>query len=440
MLVFLSFCYITFNLFTSFSLFSPLLSLLLSLLIWTTSTNMFFNSSLILPLQPSLCHDEMSFFLFFLSLFVIYACCILSMQQRILTPLLLSNLLLILLVCYEVFHLDNLFLLYFFYEASLLPIVLIIVKWGSYPERSLRAVLMLIYTLVFGAPFVLVILSTFSSCSTLSLTLLNLTYLSPSLVVSVIVFLTFSVKLPLYGLHQWLPIAHVEAPTFGSVILAALLLKLGGVGMYRCLCLMNLCDLRYLALGYLIVATIWSFIACCFQSDIKRLIAYSSVAHMIAVPLLLLSSNLLSISSLTLLIILHGVSSSLLFILVGLVYTFFGTRQLISIRGLLLVSPLLSLIAVLSFFSTISAPPFPSFIAESFFMFSSYILRDYMILVYIPIVFLGLLYNLNWLSSLLLPSPISSSYSSSHLLYSSSMPMFLLLLMAFLLIFSISLL
>lgn len=207
--------------------------------------------------------------------------------------------------------------------------------------------------------------------------------------------------------------------------------------MFRCACLIDMPILRSMFIGYLLVASVWSFLVCCSQSDLKRLIAYSSVAHIIAVPFLILADNILSYQSLSMLILLHGVSSSLLFMLVGLVYSFYGTRQLVGIRGLLLLSPLLRFVAIFSFFSTISAPPFPSFFAEVFFILSSYMLRSFTIPMFILIVFLGLLYNLNWLSSLLFFSPSSSSHSSSIVVYSSAIPLFLFVFMSFFILVSI---
>lgn len=134
---------------------------------------------------------------------------------------------------------------------------------------------------------------------------------------------------------------------------------------------------------------------CCFQSDFKRLIAYSSVAHIIVVPFLIFSNNILSVQRLIIIILFHGLSSTLIFIRVGVLYLIFSSRQLILIRGLVLISPLIRIILVLTFFYTLSAPPFPSFIAEVYFMMSRYILRRYIVYMIIPFVLLGLVYNLN---------------------------------------------
>jgi len=216
-----------------------------------------------------------------------------------------------------------------------------------------------------------------------------------SYLTSIFIFLCFAVKLPIYGLHYWLPIAHVEAPTFGSVILARILLKLGGVGLYRLIPLIDIEFMQSYTLRYFILFTIFSTVVCCFQSDFKRLIAYSSVAHMIVIPFLIIRNNFLSIQSLIIVILFHGLSSTLIFIRVGILYTMYSSRQLILMRGLILVSPLIRLFIVLTFFYTLSAPPFPSFIAEIYFIMSSYVLSDYLVYMFIPFVLLGLVYNIN---------------------------------------------
>jgi len=189
--------------------------------------------------------------------------------------------------------------------------------------------------------------------------------------------------------------AHVEAPTFGSVILARILLKLGGVGLIRLLNLIDLSLLNYYTLSYFIFFTIFRTIICCFQSDLKRLIAYSSVSHIIVIPFLVLRSNILSLQTITIIMLFHGLRSTLLFIRVGLLYSIYNTRILIIMRGLLLLTPFFRLLLILIFFFTLSAPPFPSYVAEVYFLLSTFFLSPYILAIYIPFIFLGLLYNLN---------------------------------------------
>lgn len=189
--------------------------------------------------------------------------------------------------------------------------------------------------------------------------------------------------------------AHVEAPTFGSMILAGVLLKLGGLGLIRFSPFMVFSPILSYITSYLFVSLILTGLICSFQADFKRLIAYSRVNHMIAVPLLVLRDNSLALFGSLFLMLFHGLSSPRLFILVGLTYQLYSTRQLRLMRGLLLVSPLLSLVMFISFLFTLSAPPFPSFVTEVMFFAVSSDLTSYSFLFFLVFAFFSLVYNVN---------------------------------------------
>jgi NADH-quinone oxidoreductase subunit M len=401
-------------------------------LYYFSNLNMYFNSSLSVNLD-FLLNDETSLFMRLLLFFIIFISHLSSRSTFKVYKITGSVLLLLLFFCFEVFNTTHLFSLYFFYEASLIPILYIIIKWGSYPERSVRAMIIISYTLLFGAPIFIVIIILHGVSNTWLLTFYGTT--QASLIVRVFIFLCFAVKLPIYGLHYWLPIAHVEAPTFGSVILARILLKLGGVGLIRLLPILHLNEIKAIIISYFILFTIFSTIICCFQSDFKRLIAYSSVSHIIVIPLLILSNNILSIQSLILVILLHGMRSSLLFISVGVLYGVFGTRQLVLLRGLLLMSPLLSALLVLTFFYTLSAPPFPSYVAEVYFILSTYVLSPYIAVLFILFVFLGIVYNLNWLSAILFSTNTNTFHHNLNFTYIVFLPFILILVITFFITF-----
>jgi len=253
-------------------------------------------------------------------------------------------------------------------------------------------------------PFLVFMFYLFSFSFSLHIPLTNFSFFSIPNLFSIVIFLAFAVKLPIYGLHYWLPIAHVEAPTFGSIILAGVLLKLGGLGLIR---LSNFISLDFIAStirSYLLLFLFITTLVCCFQSDFKRLIAYSSVSHMIAVPFMFIAIRSFSLKSITLIIFFHGLSSPILFMSVGILYSLFSSRQLMLMRGLLLLSPSLSFMLVLSFFFTMSAPPFPSFVSEVFFLVSSFIVSPYFLYSFILFTFFSLVYNLNWLSRILFSS------------------------------------
>lgn len=297
--------------------------------------------------------------------------------------------------------------------------------------------MLLIYTSVFTFPFIVVIFEfyflNFSFCLYPSF---HFSGKELSSLFTLIVFFTFAVKLPIYGLHFWLPMAHVEAPTFGSIILAGVLLKLGGLGLIRCSFFIDLLFLFNNFLSYLMVFIVYVTFVCLFQSDFKRLVAYSSVSHMITVPVLLLSNNLMSLKSIVMIMFFHGLSSPLLFILVGIIYSMYFSRQLIAVRGLFLLSPLLSFLIIMAFFFTLSAPPFPSFVSEVYFMVSSFYITFDLVYIFILFTFFSLVYNLNWLSSILFSTRTPSNISF-NLTYLSFMPIFISLLFSFIILFLI---
>lgn len=386
--------------------------------------NSFFNVALRF-LQSFTQADSLSLFMVFLLFFIIYVAYINSL--RFSSYKLIAFVFLCLTVfCFQVFTTSHLFYLYFYYEASLIPILYIIIKWGSYPERSLRAMIMLVYTLLFGAPVLILIIFFNRTIGSWMYPIYGLS--SPSFLFSLLIFLCFSVKLPIYGLHFWLPIAHVEAPTFGSVILARILLKLGGVGLLRLSPLVDQFSLVDSTLSYFIVFIIYRSLVCCYQSDLKRLIAYSSVAHIIVIPFLIMSNNSLAVQALILVMLLHGLSSTLLFMSVGILYSIFSSRQLLLMRGLVLTSPLFRFILIITFLFTLSAPPLPSYVAEVFFILSSYILTPHIIFVVLLFAFFGLVYNLNWLMRTLFASRQDMVYSHTNMRFNLFLPIFSTLL------------
>ena len=372
-----------------------------------------------IPLDRIFMIDDFSLFLVYVTVFIIFISYLVAFSTYY-ANMFQFSLYFILLSCFMVFTTRRIFLFYAFYELSLIPIVYIIMKWGSYPERTISAIMFFVYTSFFTFPllYFLLYFISLSGTSLLSSSLFltfNCYCMDPSPISSLVVFLRFSVKLPIFGLHFWLPIAHVEAPTFGSIILAGILLKLGGIGLVRFYGLVDWYYIQGLFLSYFFVFIVVATTVCCYQSDFKRLVAYSSVSHIIPIPILIMSSNILSFKCVLILMFFHGFASPVLFMLVGLIYGMFSTRQILLIRGILLSSPLLSFVFVLAFFYTISAPPFPSFVAEVFILISSLTLSSYFFIFFCLFLFLSLVYNLNWITSFTF-----STFSSASITFSIS--------------------
>jgi NADH-ubiquinone oxidoreductase chain 4 len=186
----------------------------------------------------------------------------------------------LLVILYLRFSSINMFIFYLFFERSLIPIFFLILGWGYQPERLQAGIYILFYTLFASLPLLLRILFCQEKLGSLNYFYVynfdltqNLAYFS--------LILAFLIKMPIFFVHLWLPKAHVEAPVSGSIILAGVLLKLGGYGLLRVYVLIQSLSIKYNLIFYIIslVGGVLISLICLIQIDIKALIAYSSVAH-----------------------------------------------------------------------------------------------------------------------------------------------------------------
>nr|QNS38279.1 NADH dehydrogenase subunit 4 [Semnornis frantzii] len=269
------------------------------------------------------------------------------------------------------FSTTELTLFYISFEATLIPTLILITRWGNQPERLSAGIYLLLYTLISSLPLLIAILHLYTQTGTLNLPSLKLAPpLTPnpwsSLMLSMALLTAFMVKAPLYGVHLWLPKAHVEAPIAGSMLLAALLLKLGGYGIMRATLLINpltnLLQYPFLTLamwGALMTSTI-----CLRQTDLKSLIAYSSVSHMGLVIAASMIQTHWSFSGAMILMISHGLTSSMLFCLANTNYERTHSRILMLTRGLQPLLPLMASWWLLANLTNMALPPSTNLMAE----------------------------------------------------------------------------
>nr|QOJ46771.1 NADH dehydrogenase subunit 4 [Eudyptes chrysocome] len=269
------------------------------------------------------------------------------------------------------FSATELTLFYISFEATLIPTLILITRWGNQPERLSAGIYLLFYTLISSLPLLVAILHLHAQIGTLHLTMLELTPPTPNnswtnLMSNLALLTAFMVKAPLYGLHLWLPKAHVEAPIAGSMLLAALLLKLGGYGIMRITLLTGPLSshLHYPFLTLALWGALMTSSICLRQTDLKSLIAYSSVSHMGLVIAASMIQTHWAFSGAMILMIAHGLTSSMLFCLANTNYERTHSRILLLTRGLQPLLPLMATWWLLANLSNMALPPTTNLMAE----------------------------------------------------------------------------
>nr|YP_011004710.1 NADH dehydrogenase subunit 4 [Podonevadne trigona]WPT28350.1 NADH dehydrogenase subunit 4 [Podonevadne trigona] len=261
---------------------------------------------------------------------------------------------------------SDLLFFYIMFESTLIPIFLLVLGWGYQPERISASLYLLFYTLFASLPLLLALLYLYADLGTLNFHLLQGTQITCNFLLFISLILAFLVKMPVYFGHLWLPKAHVEAPVAGSMILAGLLLKLGGYGLIRILPLVFsvMSNYSHWLVGLGLYGGLMASLICLRQNDAKSLVAYSSVAHMAFVLLGLFMPSSVSWLGVVVIMVAHGLCSSGLFALVGSVYNRLGSRSMLLMRGSIVLSPLLSLWWFLFSISNMAAPPTPNLAGE----------------------------------------------------------------------------
>nr|YP_009255516.1 NADH dehydrogenase subunit 4 [Rhynchobatus australiae]AND82093.1 NADH dehydrogenase subunit 4 [Rhynchobatus australiae]UWM13031.1 NADH dehydrogenase subunit 4 [Rhynchobatus australiae] len=269
------------------------------------------------------------------------------------------------------FSATEMIMFYVMFEATLIPTLIIITRWGNQTERLNAGTYFLFYTLMGSLPLLIALLALQKDLGTLSMLIMQypqthnmLTWTNKLWWIACLI--AFLVKMPLYGVHLWLPKAHVEAPIAGSMILAAILLKLGGYGMMRIIVMLNPLT-KEMAYPFLILA-IWGVIMtssiCLRQTDLKSLIAYSSVSHMGLVAAAILIQTPWSFAGATTLMIAHGLISSALFCLANTNYERTHSRTLLLTRGMQIILPLMGTSWLLINLANLALPPTPNLMGE----------------------------------------------------------------------------
>ena len=351
------------------------------------------------PIGWKLGIDGISLLLIMLSVFLMPIC--IGASWRAVTErvgLYMASFLLMETLMIGVFAAQDLMLFYIMFEAGLIPMYLIIGIWGG-KDRIYASYKFFLYTLLGSVFMLLAMLWMIQQAGTADIpTLLNHDFPPEAQTILWLAFFaSFAVKMPMWPVHTWLPDAHVQAPTAGSVILAGVLLKMGGYGFLRFSLPMfpeASAQFIWLIFGLSMVAVVYTSLVALVQDDMKKLIAYSSVAHMAIVTVGLFTFNQQGIEGAIIVMLSHGLVSGALFLCVGVIYDRLHTREISRYGGLSINMPKYALFFMLFTMASVGLPGTSGFVGEFLSLAGAYKVSTWATLIATTGIILGAGYML----------------------------------------------
>ena len=365
------------------ALWTTVLTFLVSLLIWwnfdTTNAGFQFveEYAWLGPLKYKMGVDGISMLFIILTTFLMPLCILASwesvdtrVKEYMIAFLVLETLML------GVFSALDLVLFYLFFEGGLIPMFIIIGVWGG-KRRVYASFKFFLYTLLGSVLMLLAMMAMYWHAGTTDIPTLLATKFPPEMQwwLWIAFFASFAVKMPMWPVHTWLPDAHVEAPTAGSVILAGILLKMGGYGFLRFSLPMfpnASADLAPFVFALSIIAIIYTSLVALVQEDMKKLIAYSSVAHMGYVTMGIFTASQQGVDGAIFQMLSHGIVSAALFLCVGVIYDRMHTREIAAYGGLVERMPKYAVAFMVFTMANVGLPGTSGFIGEFLTLLSAF--------------------------------------------------------------------
>nr|ALY11324.1 NADH dehydrogenase subunit 4 [Tambocerus sp. PY-2015] len=380
-LVFFLLMMIPVSLFYKFRFINQFMYLILYIFMMLINSDTFFSN-----ISYSLGIDVYSYWLIIMS-FLISSYMVISMLKGYSVSILLNINLFLNLFLVIIFSTLSFMYMYISFEFVLVPLVVLILGWGYQPERLMAGLYLFLYTLFVSLPLLGLLLYLYMLDGTMFFDMMK--YNSYLFFIHFILMIVFMVKLPMFMVHFWLPKAHVQAPVSGSMILAGVMLKIGGYGLIRSMFMYESMYISYSYIWYSLsmIGAMMIGLVCLIQGDVKMMIAYSSISHMGMVIMGILTMSIWGLMGSFLLMVGHGFCSSGMFYLANLLYIRSGSRSFFINKGMINFMPSCSMMWFIYCAFNMSCPPSINFFSEFMILSSMMYFWEFSLVFFIGISF-----------------------------------------------------